>query len=123
MRSEVSIKKNVQLRFDAGCPKNCASFPGRMCRSCNLYCLKLFKGTLSENQMIGKIHIVTPIEKQIVSALENRFPLVDCTPQTRDKEKRSEPISVLISDHFYASSLANKGYFFRYCPSVVVCES
>ena len=36
--------------------------------------------------MLAKIHIVISILKQIMSSLENRFPFVDHTYQTRDME-------------------------------------
>ena len=62
--------------------------------------------------MRAKIHIAISIEKQIVSALRNRFPFVDRTSQTRDMEKRSLRIIILIPYHFYMSSLANKGCLF-----------
>ena len=46
--------------------------------------IQLVKGIFCENQMLAKIHIIIPVEKQIISALENYFPFVDRTSQTRD---------------------------------------
>ena len=37
--------------------------------------------------MPAKVRIVIPIEKQIMSALRNRFPFLDRTSQTQDMEK------------------------------------
>ena len=66
-------------------------FLGRCVGAAIYTVLSCLKGHFAnrENKMLAKIHIVTPIEKQIVSALQNRFPLLDCTPQTRNMEKRS----------------------------------
>ena len=47
----------------------------------------LFKGTFRENQMHAKVYIVIPIEKEILSALRNRFPFLDRTSQRQDMEK------------------------------------
>ena len=76
-----------------------------------------------ENQMLAKIHIVIPIEKEIISALENRFSFVDCISQRKIWRKTFGLISILIPYHFYASLLANKVAYFRYCPLVVVDDS
>ena len=46
-----------------------------------------FKGAFRENQMLAKVRIVILIEKQIMSALRNRFPFLDCTSQTQDIEE------------------------------------
>ena len=46
-----------------------------------------FKGTFRKNQMQGKVYIVIPIEKQILSALRNRFPFLDRTSHRQDMEK------------------------------------
>ena len=45
------------------------------------------KGAFRENQMPAKVRIIIPIEKQIMSALRNRFPFLDRTSQTQDIEK------------------------------------
>ena len=47
----------------------------------------VIKGTFRENQMHAKVYIVIPIEKQILSALRNRFPFLDRTSQKQDMEK------------------------------------
>ena len=52
--------------------------------------IKLLKWAFRENKILAKIHIVMSIEKQIMSALGNRFfSFVDRTSQTRDVEKLS----------------------------------
>ena len=66
--------------------------------------------------MLAKIHVVISIEKQIISAVKNRFPFVNRAYQTRDMEKNCRPISVLILYHSYASLLANKGSIFSLLP-------
>ena len=45
------------------------------------------KGTFRENQMHANVYIVIPIEKQILSALGNRFSFLDRTSQRQDMEK------------------------------------
>ena len=47
----------------------------------------LSKGTFRENQMHARVYIVIPIEKQILSALRNRFPFLDRTSQRQAMEK------------------------------------
>ena len=47
----------------------------------------LFSGTFPENQMLAKVHIVIPIEKQIMSVLRNRLPLLDRTSKMQEMEK------------------------------------
>ena len=58
--------------------------------------LKKIKGAFRESQMHEKVYIVIPIEKQIFSALTNRFPFLDRTSQRQDMEKNIGPISILI---------------------------
>ena len=69
---------------------------GRVCRvgwrimDCNNGSVKQrynLKGTFRENQMNAKVYIVIPIEKQILTALRNRFPFLDRTSQRQDMEK------------------------------------
>ena len=47
------------------------------------------KGTFRKNQMHAKVYIVIPIEKQVLSALRNRFPFLDHTSQRQDMEKNN----------------------------------
>ena len=57
--------------------------------------------------MLAKLHIVVPIEKQIMSGLENRF-ISSITLLKREIWRQTfGSISVLIPYHFYASLLAN----------------
>ena len=72
-------------------------------------CGRGLKGTLRENQKHAKVYIVIPIEKQILSALRNRFPFLNRTSQRQDMEKNIRPPSVVIPYYFCASLLANKG--------------
>ena len=43
-------------------------------------------GTYRQNEMLAKVHIVIPIEKQTVSGLRNHFPFLDSTSLTQDIE-------------------------------------
>ena len=54
----------------------------------------LIKGEFRENQMHAKVYIFIPIERQILSALRNRFPFLDRTSQRQDMEKNIGPISI-----------------------------
>ena len=72
--------------------------------------------------MLAKIHIVIPIEKQIMSALENRFLFVDRTSQTRDMEKNIlTNFSVNTLSYLRVVVFVEVAYF-RHCPSVVIVE-
>ena len=77
----------------------------------------IFKGAFRENQMHAKVYIVIPIEKQIFSALRNRFPFLDRTSQRQDMEKNIGPISILIPYYFCAPLLAKKGCKFSLLPA------
>ena len=77
-------------------------------------CHMMPKGIWHENQMLAKIHIVIPIDRQNMSDGRNHFLFVNHTSQTRDMEKNIRPISVLVSYHFYASLLANKDCIFSF---------
>ena len=44
-------------------------------------------GAFRESQIHAKVYIVIPIEKQILSALRNRFPFLDRTSQRQDMER------------------------------------
>ena len=74
----------------------------------------MLKGTFRENQMHTKDYIVITIEKQILSALRNRFPFLDRTSQRQDMEKNIGPTSILIPYYFCALLLANKGCKFSF---------
>ena len=83
-----------------------------------------FHSLCSENRMLAKIHIVIPIVKQIMSALENGVPFVDHATSMRDMEEN-------IWNNFNFDTLSylvfvpgeQRQDIFRYCPSVVVGES
>ena len=83
---------------------------------------QIFKGTFRESQMLAKVHIVIPIEKQITSALRNRFPCFYRTSQTQDMEKTFGPISLLIPDYFYVRCWQTKLQIFVIVRRLVVGE-
>ena len=60
------------------------------------------KRTFRENQMHAKVYIAIPIEKQILSALRNRFPFLDRTSQRQDMEKN------ISTDHDLQTALLQK---------------
>ena len=69
--------------------------------------------------MLAKITIVIPIEKQIMSALGNRFPVVHCISQMRDIEKNIWSDFSFNNLLFNASLLGRtKAAKFSYCSSV-----
>ena len=81
-----------------------------------LITLKMFVDSLL-NQMLAKVHIIIVIEKQIMSLLENCFPFVDSTSQTRDMEKKKfGPISVLMPYYFCVLLFANKCCIVSFLP-------
>ena len=76
------------------------------------------KGAFRESQIHVKVYIVIPIEKQILSALRNRFPLLDRTSQRQDMERNIWTDSILIPYYFALRCWRTKVANFRYCPPV-----